>query len=1469
LSLLAPGWLFLGGLTIFVLVLHMRRRRQIHFPSVILWRILESTARPRRSLRWPPPSLLLALQILVVVAVVVALAEPLAGRDRSQPDHTIFLLDASASMRATDQAPSRFDTARARLAALIGARTGDTSTRTSVISVGALPHIAVARQSSGTGILPILDGLRAGDGPADWAAAAALIPSIVQDGEAIVIRVFSDGIDGGTRMAEAFPGIDIESVNFVGENPSNAGITAAITPLDAATGAWRVTGQAVTIGSSDLPVPITVLFQPDGATGFVVWGELIVEFETTEAPEDFAELISAPFAIDLELPGPGVLRLEIQADAGPHDNAVHFVLRREPLIGQVLYVGDPTLPLVAALQAIEDIEVTATDALPNGDETFDLVIVDGVEISRRPNTNVLWLNNGRLASGLEPSLVADPYVTGWDTGHALSQSVDWAAITPERAYQLPRLPGATVLVEAGGAPLVQARTTPAGREIQLSFDLGQSGWPDHGGFPVFISNVVDWLGIRPGAVSATPCQVAVPCPIEARLLAGQVTNATGEVVWATAADGAAYLLPGAANSFVPDRAGLYRLELGTKVRWLAVNAPAGQESELVALDVQAPAPIPDPPAQVWRWLLAGALALLIAETLIAGTGSEQFLSRAGLATGNPLAVRRRSQLAARVIVVVALGAAVAGMPRPSRAPAEDVVVVVSAELDPGTPNVDRDALLAQVQAAAADGGGGARAGLVNAGNANRIATDMGAETAANNDDRTGGPGLNIENAVSLATAMVPAGRPGRIVLATDGHETEGEIARTVAALNARGLAVDIKPLTDLPPGEILVEKVSAPAQVFAGDLFQLDAVIFSQGATRGDISIRRAGELVIEQPIELVAGHNRMEVLVPAGDPGALLLEVAVAANGDTFNQNNTNGVIVDVTSTPSIAIITPEPELALGKYFGQALEFQGLSANLITPEEAPKSLADWLQYDSVVLMNVPAIALTTDQQDMLEQAVQVHGRGLLILGGENSFGPGGYYETAFERMSPLSALVPHQTPQVAIVFVLDRSGSMNAMVEDVTRLDIAKQATVTAVSLLNDQARVGIVVFDSRAQTIVPLQDVKDEQEITDALEFLIPGGGTSIHPALEAGLAELRRVDASVRHIVLMSDGITQAGDFNTLLETALAERITIATVAIGGGADGNRMEQIARLSGGAFHSTADFKALPSILSQETLMLAGSPVKERVAPVAWYKRDAPFLAGLPEFMPPVHGYVLTTLQPEADLHMAVTGEDGEPVPLMASWRYGNGHVLALATHGAGAGTEDWLRIPEYPLMWSQAIRQFLPDTQGPGLHVGLERNGDMINVAVDFLDDEGAAIDGADIVAGLGTLADGTPIPMRQVRPGGYHGTITVTEPGAHVVEVAAGDVTAQASLYVGFPARFNLGKSDFDKLQALADATGGKLLLGDAPLFGNERVWVSQSGWRLWAILGLALFMVDLTIRHAPGLVGFRRARGTPAPNFALPA
>jgi hypothetical protein len=653
-------------------------------------------------------------------------------------------------------------------------------------------------------------------------------------------------------------------------------------------------------------------------------------------------------------------------------------------------------------------------------------------------------------------------------------------------------------------------------------------------------------------------------------------------------------------------------------------------------------------------------------------------------------------------------------------------------------------------------------------------------------------------------------------------------------------------------------------------------VIVSTTETEASMSVFANGEAIVTQDLNLEPGRNRVDAVIHDVAEGRVLYEASVTAAADTFAENNRNGTFANIVPAPQVAVLAPDE--ASAKLFVDALAVQGLQASRVLPQVSPAYVKDWLKYDAIVLMNLPAIDLNTRQQEQIEEAVRDHGRGLLLLGGENAFGPGGYYATPLDRISPLSSRVPNDDSDVALVFVIDRSGSMQRDEGGASRLDLAKVATISAIGLLSEESQIGVVVFDSEARTIVPMQPARDQDAVAAALALLDSGGGTSAYPGLVEALRLLKDVDAPARHIVLMSDGLSQPADFPHILAQIRDEGISVSTVAIGVGTPMELLQEIAELGKGAFHHTRDFSALPSILSQEALLLSADPVHVETTAPQWLDREARFLAGAPNSLPDVHGYVATTRKPTADLHLVVTNADGEPMPLMASWRYGNGQVLALATQAAGQWTRDWVALDQYPAFWSQVVRHLLPNTAGPGMNLRLETRASEVLVTADVLDEAGmprvgltmaATIVGPAPMTGASQDQNSLRIGLVETTPGRYRGAFLADRIGDYVVRAEADAVHAEVAAHVPYPATLALGRVEMDRLVGLAAATGGRVIDDSSLYAAGAMRWAWQPGWRIWTLMAIAALLIELGFRYAPFQFRIRRPRPTSTGELNAPA
>lgn len=1464
-SLLAPAWLLIGLVAGIIFLIHRRRRPQfLTVPSLLLWRHVASaqlSQASRRAFNWQ-----MLMQIAVVLLLAFALAQPILGDQVTGPEHWVFVLDASGSMQATDVGPSRFEAARGQLLEQLSrAWERPLPPRISVIAAAPHPYVVAGRYVEREDVEARLGALRPSDGAADWTAVAALLAGLVVDGEPTRVFLLTDGGGPGDAvgaLAEAVPtgSVQVFLFNGSGSNRALSGLWAE--PVPERENTWRIRGEVQQFGGSPERVQVRFFYLPRIGAEPVPW---------TARELDLAPGKPATFDIELALPGSGVLEARLPDDHLGWDNRAYVVLFQEAPV-RVLVVGSPNPLLERALRAVPGVEVAWAEALPALSGPYDLVIVNDTPVATRPNTHTWWIGRSPYAESAAGIDLNDPAPTGWQTSHPLARWVDWTTLSVSRTLAVPRLPGAQVLVEAAGIPLVQARTTPLGREVVTAFSLDDSNWMDQAAFPVFVANLIDWIRGPAGAGRGQNGEVGRPVPLDPALLREglRVVAPDGTDVplpWgngpagAAGPDGHGWMPAALEPIFYPQRAGLYRLEVGGQIYPLAVNGFNAAESDLQAVEIpNGSGETTSRPRWVaaWPWLVGAALALAVLEGWLSGRRWERFLYRSALTARGPWARARRYAVGLQVLAILCLLGALLDLPWYERVRQTAIVVVV--DEPPGMSAERRADVQRLVERLNAEVDGSRVVGVVRGGAVPRVARDLGAEAVALPPPGTPAAlsASNLEYGLSLGLGLLPPGVPGRIVLVADGVETRGQLARVVPELAVRRLPVDVLPIGNLPAGEVLVETASAPPAAFAGAPFRIQAVVFSQRPTTATIRVERNGELWTEQAAPLGSGRNRVETVVIEEEPGTYVYEFAVDAAGDSLSFNNRYAVVASVLPPPRVAIVSPDP--APAQVLQQALRMYAIEADVMAPNRAPWNLVGWAHYDVVVLMNVPAIDLHSAQQRLLETWVRDLGGGLVVLGGEKTFGPGGYYQTVFERLLPLSSRVPRESPSVAMVFVLDKSGSMQQREAGVSRLEITKQATIGALDLLHPENRVGVVVFDSDAQVLVPLQPVTERETLHRSLDRLTPGGGTSIYPALVLALEQLRQADTMVRHIVLMTDGLSQPGDFEGILARIRDAGITVSTVAVGRGADVARLERIARLGDGTFHVTEDWQLLPSILAQEALLQSDAPIEEGTFVPRWSDGDSPFAHGLPEPLPPLHGFTLTTAKDGARVHLVGPSDE----PILASWRYGLGKVVAFTSHGAGPWAADWVNMPEYPLFWSQVVRWVASPASRAGLHVAAERNRDDMVLIVEAVGSGGEAESGLVLAAELRNGEEGQAVilTLDEATPGTYRARFTPGQPGVYQVTLrpavngqAAAEGTpassAAAAVYVPYPRRYGLMEDGGDVLVALARLSGGRVLAEDAALFVNDPQsrWLKRSGWRAWALLGLAAFVAGLLVRYSP--------------------
>lgn len=1351
----------------YVWYLHSRREYRQIVPSLVIWQQLRNDAGFKRKARLIPPiTPALILQLLAIALLAAALALPFWGND-DVPEHLVVVVDTSAPSGTLAERAAQLSGALDSLVSDYTGRGGPSPHSLTVIAGGPVPHYRAARWAWEDESVPLsLADLYPTDGQTDWLAIDRLIDQTLLADERSEVVTLGASIQL-SGLADKWPGLK-QSQREIGAAGIGPTLTGNLTLVDAEKNSWSL--EAEISGTPTETIGLNVHYATAADRTPLDWAKRDIKIGATGLTK---------LTMPLEFPGSGIVTVSLGTESAR--SRLHFLANAEKQHLAIFHDGAGDQVLLKALNAVSGTEIFRGDSSDFDTSTYGLVVTEGAA-DPSFGTNVISIE-------AEGAPLEDPDPDFWVTTHPLSRNIDWSSLSISQASGLTPNAGDEILLSAGGVALITAATTEQGRHVRLGFDPAASNWPDLYAFPVFVANLIDWMGIAPDALAPANCLVGRPCQIDSRLIGETVTSLTDKDAPTKTVEN---------SVFVPSRTGLFQIGSGERTQLIAVNqiidrtAPQGDSDAVSAAPGQMPYGLAP-------WLVGIALVVLAVEAVITA--------------------RRRGKLPQiswlRVATLALLLAATLNLPLPWVRAANSLAII--APVEGVAPETTRGPAIGAETTITAE-----LAGVEGAG-PQRIA--------------------HLDASLALAQAMIPPNHNGHIVLASDGKR-HAELERQTAHAAAR-----IHHLPLLAPGadEVFVERLDLPSLVLPGEPLLLTALVHSAAARTVEIELLVDGEIIASQPQALETGSNRIETTLPGREAVEALVELRIV-HEDAYPQNNVAGRYLSPSPARPLAIIAADP--AHGEAFARLLADQGLESQLFAPGKLPFQAEQWLGFGGIVLLNTPALALTTAQQTMFERLVAEHGMGLVLLGGPNAFGPGGYFGTPLEALSPLSSRVPQDAPEVAMVFVLDRSGSMQQTVGNANRLDVAKMATVSATELLNPQSRVGIIVFDAEARTVLPMTRLADAPgAVGAALTGFDPGGGTDILPGLKEAVELLRDIDAPAKHVVVMTDGLSQPTDYTEVVGELRAIGATVSAVAIGQGADSAAARIIAELGGGSAHVSTDFAALPSILSQEAMLLS-SPVEEGLTQPIWTRRPANYLSALPLSLPGLSGFVGTTAKDEAELFITAQDSKERDMPILAAWRYGNGQVLALATDATGLWSEGWQRLPQYGALWKDVFAQFQPITPRPGETLSLESDGDALIVSVSALDDDGLAVTGANMSATM-TGPDGrsTPISLAEIMPGHYEGRAPLGPIGRYEVTLDGNeeeDAPRMAVHHHSYSAIYDFSRSG--AAQALAAATGGSALSAErVAALAGERSFGWLRNWPVWCLIGFALLLVELTFRY----------------------
>lgn len=564
---------------------------------------------------------------------------------------------------------------------------------------------------------------------------------------------------------------------------------------------------------------------------------------------------------------------------------------------------------------------------------------------------------------------------------------------------------------------------------------------------------------------------------------------------------------------------------------------------------------------------------------------------------------------------------------------------------------------------------------------------------------------DLARGLETALSLIPHDSSGRILLLSDGKHTGTDPRPFALQAAARDIAVDFRHFRRSFANDTAIVNLSAPESVTAGQSFMIRAEIQSPAEQELAYTLLRGNIPIASGIRKFSPGNASLLFRDQAETPGthAYTLEIAnpSGSESDPVPENSRAKLLVGVEGSRPLLHVTSSPDSGLA----ELLRKSRLDIHSIAAEKISWSLENLSAYSALILENLPADAIGYPGMENIAAWVKHTGAGLMVTGGMNAYGPGGYFRSPLEPVLPVSMELrnEHRKMRLAMVIVLDRSGSMSAAADrSYTKMDLANIGAVQVLDLLSPFDEFGLIAVDSAVHTIVDIKPADQaDAERGKILSIDAGGGGIFVYSGLASAAQMLLRAKAETRHIILFADAADaeEPGEYRTLIEKCVKAGISISVIGLGTPQDKDAplLEDIAIIGRGQSFFTIHPQEIPRLFAQDTFTVARSAfVKEQTA-----IHPAAGLSGMSDIsfgaFPQIGGYNLCYLRPEAA--QALLTQDDYRAPVTAYWHSGKGRVISYTGEADGEFTgpmAQWAKTGDFfssLARWAAGEQSILPE--------------------------------------------------------------------------------------------------------------------------------------------------------------------------------
>jgi len=696
-------------------------------------------------------------------------------------------------------------------------------------------------------------------------------------------------------------------------------------------------------------------------------------------------------------------------------------------------------------------------------------------------------------------------------------------------------------------------------------------------------------------------------------------------------------------------------------------------------------------------------------------------------------------------------------------------------------------------------------------------------------------------AIQRAKAMFPYDASKRIVLISDGNQNQGDARRDARSAAATGVSIDVVPVMLSARSEVSVEKIDVPAGARKGQPFEMRVVLRNDSPKESEQSIagklrivRKAGqreETIVEQDVEVPPGKRVFTISEEIEQPDFYTYEAHFTPDdpaADGMTQNNQASAFTHVRGKGHVLLIENWDKQGETDYLVERLREEEIAVTVTPSDRLFTSLAELQRYDSVILANVSrstgtdadnVSSFSDDQISMLERNTRELGCGLLMIGGPDTYGAGGWTNTELEKAMPVNFEIKNAkvTPVGALVLMM-HAGEM-------PRGNYwQKRIAIESIKILGSRDYCGLIQWNGSDQWLWGqsqgglIRVGPSRKMMMSRVDRMTIGDMPAFDPALKMaaqGFAGLK--DAAVKHMIIISDGDPQRSTPATLRRLK-QQGVKVSTVAVGshGILGSQEMQHIASVTGGKYYAVKSANALPRIYQREARRIARPLVYEPKPPVQpTIVSQHEILQGMESGIPPISGFVLTSVKenPLVEVLLRSPKPDNEKnSTVLATWTYGAGKAVALTTDAGRRWANQWTQWEGYDKLFSQMVRWSMRPTDDLGnFSISTNVREGKTQVIITALDEDDQFLNDLTI---LGTVVspdmNSLPLRIEQTAPGRYVGEFSSDVAGSYMIvaNTGAGRAPIRSGVNVGYSAEYRVNETNLALLRSLSElkAKGG---------------------------------------------------------------